>query len=482
MRDKRSIFLNTVAQVVVRVLGLGIAIASTRLITNYLGQAGTGQYNTINTYLGFCVVLADFGLFSTAVREISRKPEDEAKILTNVFWVRLVTALIASAVGGLAILFFPYQIEVKLGSLVALGFVFFNLMASVYDIILQYRLKMQFSALAELVSKMITLGALFWIIRHHGSFYEVAGTISLSGALIFLFKWILGQHYAPLKWTHYDATFSQWILRLALPLGIVYVLNNIFFKIDGLLVYSLKGDSAAGVYSVAYKVLEVTLFIGSYFASALKPSLSRTVVQEPKEAASILNKGVTIMLFLAMPIAMLSVVFSKEIILFLSNSQFLAGAGALQVLGITLPFLYLDMLFGEILIAVNARLLLVRIAVVMLITNLIFNVIFIPLYSYHAAAVITLGSEVLLCFINWYYIRTFVPYTFDAVAALKILAVTLISGGVGWELGSMLHPSGSGTLRLIILIIISLLVYVGASFAAGIMKPSQLKNILRSES
>jgi len=179
---------------------------------------------------------------------------------------------------------------------------------------------------------------------------------------------------------------------------------------------------------------------------------------------------------------MLSLIFSREIILFLSNDQFLPGSTALQVLGLTLPFLYLDILFGEILVAVNARVLLIRIAIVMLVSNLALNLIFIPLYSYHAAAVITLSSEIMLSLINWYYVRRFVPYRFDLLATGKIILITALSGVIGWKLGALVGVEQGGGLRLISLILTTLVFYALGSFAIGILKPSQLKFLIKSES
>src|SRR3990172_1068591 len=94
--NKRVIFINTVSQIVARVLTLALALISIKLLTNYLGVYGVGQYNTVNTYAGIIIVIADMGLFSVAVREMVKRPGREKKILSNVLTMRVLSALAAA--------------------------------------------------------------------------------------------------------------------------------------------------------------------------------------------------------------------------------------------------------------------------------------------------------------------------------------------------------------------------------------------------
>lgn len=430
MANKRDIAINTVSQIIVRVGALFVALASVKLLTNYLGTVGTGNFNTITTYLNFFIVIADLGLFSVAVREISKKPEEEKKILGNVFLIRLVTAVIATGISIAIVLLTDYSKEIKVGSLIAAGFLFFNLISSVYDVVLQTRLKMQFSALAEFSSKVISLLALYLIVLNHGSFYWIVSTITLSGVTIFLLKWIFARKFISFS-AKYDQKIANWIFTISLPIGIVFILNNLFFKIDTLLLFAIKGASAVGIYTVAYKVLEVTIFAGSYFASALKPSLSKYINEDKTRVANMISKSFLVMMFMSMPIALVSIIYSHEIVLFLSNPDFISGASALVILSCTLPFLYVDVLLGEILIAKDERKLLTKIAAFALSFNLIMNLIFIPRYSFMGAASVTLASEIILMFINIHYTRKIIPWSVKINDFAKIIIISVITLIIG---------------------------------------------------
>lgn len=430
MLDKKAIVINTGSQIIVRLVTIIFALISIKLITNYLGTAGTGNYNTITTYINFFIVIADLGLFSVAVREIAKKPEEEKKIITNMFGVRLVSALIASAVAILIVFLTPYSHQIKIGVVIATGFLLFNLLSSVYDVVLQTRLKMQYSALAEFLSKLISLIAIYLVVKNSGSFFWIIGTVSLSGILIFFFKWLFSKQFVSFG-IRYNEKIVNWIFQLSWPIGIVFVLNNLFFKIDTLILFAIKGAAPVGIYSVAYKVLEVTIFAGSYFASSLKPVLSQNVTTDKDGVGNIISKSIIVMLLLATPITILSIIFSKDIIVFLSNSDFVSGSQALVILSLALPFVYLDALLGEILVASDQRRLLVRIAIFILSFNLILNLILIPRFSFVGAAYVTLVSEIVLLVINFFYTKKIIHYKVKTDQVAKIILISILTFIIG---------------------------------------------------
>lgn len=429
--DKKAVFINTASQVVVRFITLAFTLISIKLLTNYLGTHGIGEFNTITTYINFFIVIADLGLFSVTVREISKNPKNENKIISNVFFIRLISALIATVMAIALVFLTGYDINIKLGVVIATGFLFFNLLASVYDMILQYRLKMQYSATAEFLSKLIALAALIIIIQLRGNFLWVVTTIAITGLSIFFFKYLFARKYVKIS-PRFDKGLSSWIFNMAWPLGIVFIVNNLFIKIDTLLLFAIKGATSVGIYSISYKVLEVTVFIGSYFSSALKPSISENISKDKPKVASIVEKSIFIMIFSAIPITISCVIFSKEIILFLSNSDFVSGGIALIILAFALPLIYLVTLFAEILIANDERKLLIKISVSILTLNIVLNLILIPIFSFVGAAITTLTSQFVLFLVYLIYARRVVKFGANLTRISKLLAVGVLTATIGY--------------------------------------------------
>lgn len=470
--NKRAIFINTASQVVVRFVTLAFTLVSIKLLSNYLGPTGVGNYNTITTYINFFIVIADLGLFAVAVREISKTPENEKKILSNVFFIRLISALIACIFASGIVFFTKYDSDIKYGVLIACGFLFFNLLASVYDILLQYRLKMQYSALAEFIGKLGNVLVLYLIIRLHGNFLWITSTIAIWGISIFILKWFFSIKFLRFG-ISYDRKVSSWIFRMAWPLGLVFIVNNLFFKLDTLLLFTIKGAAAVGVYSVAYKILEVTAFIGSFFASALKPSFAENIESNKENLKKIVEKSISIMIFISMPITISCVVFSKEIVTFLSNTEFISGAPALVLLAFTLPFIYLVTLLSEILIANDSRKTMIGISVFILLFNLLANLYFIPKYSFMGAAFTTLVSEIVLVGIYFYYTKKLVSYSVDWKFISKNVLITLLTIIMGFIIKNI-------DVYFIFPLAITIAIYFLLSQITKLAPISSIKNLIRS--
>lgn len=426
MENKRAVFISTVSQVAVRLIGLVVSLASVKLLTSAYGVTGTGIYNTITTYLTFSIVIADLGIFSAAVREISKDPVSERRIVGNVLSLRLVSATAAAVLAVGAISLTSYPAELIRGTEIAGAFIFLNLVASSFDIVFQYRLSMQLSALAELVSKLVGLAALALAIGLHAGFLWAVASIPLSGLVILVCKALFARRLLAIK-PQWNPELIRWILRLSLPLGAVFVISNLYFKVDTLILFALKGAAAVGIYSVAYKVLEVTAFIGAYFASSLKPSLSK----DPDSAGRLVSRAVAVMLFVSLPIAAVSAVFARPIILFLSNSSFLSGVRSLEILAWSLPLIYCDVLLAEVLISRDARRPLLLIAVGSLAFNLGLDFLLIPHYSYNGAAAATLVSEAVLLAANLVGCRPYLRLSLPWPLIIKLVASTVVALAAG---------------------------------------------------
>lgn len=401
---------------------------SIKILTNYLGAEGVGKYNTITTYINFFIVFADLGLFAVTVREISQKPDSEKKVMSNVLTIRFWSALIAS-LGAIAIvLFTKYDSEIKFGVIIASGFLFFNLLASVYDMLLQARLKMQFSALAEFLSRVISIVALIIIVNQRGSFLWVATTIALWGIFILVFKYLFASRYLRFGFA-YDKAFSNNLMAMAWPLGIVFIVNNLYYKLDTLLLFAIKGAAAAGIYTVAFKVLDVIAFMSSYFSSALKPAISQNISTDKKAVASIIQKGISVMLIGAVIISLLSISYRNEIILLLSSPEFGDSAKVLIFLALSLPIIFINTLLVEIFIANDSRSVFLKISIFIFLFNLILNLLLIPHFSYYGAAIANLCSALVLMLTYTYFANKIIKLRVNWLTIGKLLVIVAILVG-----------------------------------------------------
>ena len=466
-KESNIIANNVLTQIIGRLIVLALSLISIKLVTNYLGPEGTGYYNTVITYLSFFITFADFGLFSVGVREIAKNPARTREILGNIFSIRIISALLAVTIAYLIVAFTNYPPEIKNGVLVAAVFPIFNLAASVYDIYFQYRLEMKKAAIAEVISRIVSVTTIYLAIVFNLGFYYVMASVSISAAINFFIKYLYAARRTKIAFA-YQPQISRWILKLSIPLGIVFIVNNFYFKVDTLILFYFKGATDVGIYSVAYKVLETTVFAAAFLAYSLKPLLSVSVEKDKEKASRATTKGLLFLLFMSLCIAIACVPFSKEIIIFFSNSSFLGGAPVLIILSFASIFIYLNILFGEIMIAKDMRKYLIWVSLSVLAFNVATNIIFIPKYSYLAAASTTLASEILLLILGYIFVSRQLPLRLDFFRSAKLLFSALLA----IVLALLLKAIG---LYFIIGIILSLGFYLFSAYAVDAV-PKHLIN------
>lgn len=428
--ESNKIASNTISQIIGRILVMALALVSTKLITNYLGPEGTGFYTTIVTFFSFLIVIADLGLFSVAVREISKDYSKYKKILYNVFYIRFASAIIATIVAVVVVRFTSFPLEIRNGVLIACLFPLFNLAGSVYDILFQVKLEMKKVAFAEVASKIISLTGVVLAVAFNWGFYAVVTSLSIGATSGFIIKMLIARKELPLHF-RYDKAILPNFIKMSLPLGIVFIVNNIYFKIDSLMLFYYKGAVDVGIYAVAYRVLETTLFAGSYLTNSLKPLLSVSVENNREKARNALRQAITFLSFLALAVTVICVTFPKEIILFLSNKEFLPGAGAMIILGVAAIFIYLSGMFGEIMIAKDMRRTMLKVAVFILIFNVATNMLLIPRYSFIGASYATLISEVIMMSIGWFIVRKSMGLSIDFFRIFKLILIGFVSSIFG---------------------------------------------------
>src|SRR4030042_3844759 len=105
----RKIAYNTIFSTGARLIGVALSLISIGLIARYLGKDGFGSYSLILAFLYTFDNLADLGLYSLMVKEISKPGTDEKKVASNIFTIRIVALVAFMGIASAGIWFFPYS-------------------------------------------------------------------------------------------------------------------------------------------------------------------------------------------------------------------------------------------------------------------------------------------------------------------------------------------------------------------------------------
>jgi len=215
------------------------------------------------------------------------------------------------------------------------------------------------------------------------------------------------------------------------------------------------------------------MFAAGYLAHSLMPLFSANIESDKEKAAGAASRGLTFLLAMSLAISVICIPVAKDIIVFLSTEAFSAGAPIIIILVFASIFIYMNTLINEMLIAKDARRYLLIMAISILAFNITANIIFIPIYSFYAAATLTLLSEILIFIFGLSKARRVIPLKIDFLRMFKLI----LSAAISIAFGFLLHFVG---VYFIVGIILSIGLYASLAFLIDAVPKDMVKDYLIS--
>jgi O-antigen/teichoic acid export membrane protein len=428
MAIARKIAYNVVFNVITKILSTILALVSIGFITRYLGTKGFGDYSTVLAFFSFFGSLADLGLYAITAREISRENADEKKILGNAFSLRLLSSLVVFILSPVIIYFLPYSIEVKAGIIVAAASFVFSSTYMVLNGVFQKNLAMDRVATVEITGKIIQVLLVVLAVYQNLGFTVIIASMLVASIFNFVLVSIMVNKYIPLK-PQLDIDYCKKFLRQSAPLGFSAIVIFIYFKIDTILLSILKTNTEVGIYNAAYKVIENISFFPAMIIGLVFPILSRNIFSNKDEFERIANETMKVFLILVVPMIIGTLFLAPGIIHIIGGSAFLESINTLRILIFALAFIFFGGFFNNILIAANQQKRMLYAFAGCAIFNVSANLIFIPIYSYTASAIISSLTEMLVMIAGIFLTIKYVSY-FPTIKKIERIMFSGLAMGI----------------------------------------------------
>jgi O-antigen/teichoic acid export membrane protein len=423
-----NIVFNSLMKVVTTVV---LSLVSIRLITGYLGKEGFGDYATILAYFAFFSAVADLGIGSITAREISREGADECGILGRVASLRIASSLVVFLLVPLFLPFFSYSLPVKIGIWIAAGTIVFSTFSIFLNGIFQKNIAMDRIAMTEFLGKIVQVAAVYGVVFFNLGFLGIASTLIISLSFNALVAFLLSRRFVRFRFV-VDVPFWKRFLHDSLPLGGSALITFFYFKMDTILLSVMKGSAAVGTYSVAYKVMENLTFFPALLAGLILPLLSKALSVDRSRFRGIADTTFRVFTIIAIPLVLGGVFFSEQVISIVSGSGFQESVPVLELLIVSLAFIFFGNFFNMILIVGNHQKELMKTLLIVAIANIIANLFLIPKFSFLGAAGTSLGTEFLVSVVTGLLAYRLLGYrpSFDKIGRVALSA--LIMGGALW--------------------------------------------------
>lgn len=405
-KDSTSIKVasNTIYQIIGKVVSMSITMVAVIIITRVYGREGYGAFSLMQSWPALFFVIVDFGVNAIATRELSKDFSKAEKYIGNILLMRIVFSLSIIILLNIALFFFPYTQGLKVGIRLGMFLLLTQALFTTSNIIFQVKLKYNYSQISYGIGYLLILGIILalsyfrvnvmWI--NFG--YVIGGVVTYLMTLRFLKKMGISPKLS------FDKDLWKYLFGSALPLGIMFVFSQISFKEDAIMIsalklpasYGLNNTESVAVYALPYKVFEVLLVLPTFFMNALYPVLVRHMEESREKLKSTFSRSLLFLVGSGILVGFISLVFAPFIINILGGSEFVQSISVLRILVVPIVIFYLSAPISWLIVTLGYQKFLPWIYAISASFNIVANFIFIPRYSFHAASVITVVSELII--------------------------------------------------------------------------------------
>ncbi|MBI2653350.1 flippase [Candidatus Woesearchaeota archaeon] len=427
MGTAKRIFKNTVylsiAEVVSRVLQFIVMLYAARL----LGKTDFGKFSFALSLSLIAIVLADLGINTLLVREISRNKNQAGKYFANAFSVKVLLSAVAFVAIAAILDMMNYPHDTRYIVYIVWMFTILSTFTELFYSIYRAFEMMFYDAFLK-ITRMIILTALslYLLFNSYGVFAFSYAFVIVEFIIVIIALAIALKNFIKFK-IEFDVSFVKALLKKAAPFGLAFVFGSIYFFIGSVMLSKMKGDAEVAIYSVAYNTALAILFIPTVYTNAIYPVLSRYYHQSRKELNVLYERSFKYLYIIGLPISVGLYLLAGRVINFFYGKEYSASAIALQIIAWYLFIKFLNFLLGIILSSIDRQDKRMLGQGVTAVFNVALNLLLIPKFGFIGAALATFFTEIFLFLIYyWYVSRSLYFYNFVGVLFKPALASALM--------------------------------------------------------
>lgn len=393
MSKTQRIAKNTSLLFISQIISYILIFFYTIYIARFLGANGFGILSFALAFSGIFSIFADLGLNTLIVREVARDKSLAKKYLGNGIIIKILLALLSFGLIILSVNILGYAQEtILVVYFVSISIILTSISGIFYSIFQSYE-KMEYQSLSQILISILMFFGVILAIRFgfnvigFSILYIITSFISLIFILI-IYIWNFS-----LPSFEIDIHFWKPMFKEALFFGLSSFLISIYLYIATIMLSAMNGNSDVGIYSAAYRMIFVLLFIPNVVLISLFPVMSQHFESYKDLLKLEYEKTFKYLFLIAIFILIEGYIFSDKLILLIYGSGFMSSIIVLQILLFVVPLIFINSLFSIVLGSSNRQRFVTIVAGANVILNISLNIILIPKYGYIGASIAYVLTE-----------------------------------------------------------------------------------------
>ncbi|MEB3226303.1 MAG: flippase [Synechococcus sp.] len=364
-------------------------------VARYLGAAQLGTLNYAGAIIILFHPLSKLGLDTLVIRSLVNFPQKKNKILGTVFCLKLVTSSIISLgliVAGIYLFLKASNPEFSLILLILSSSIFFQAF-EVVNFWFSAQVQSKYIVVLKIIVFVtVTLGKILLLINHAPLIYFAwimfgEAALEASG---FVLVYQLKKYPFKLEW---DTTIAKSLLHESWPLILSGLSIILYMKTDLVMLGSIIGEEAVGIYSSATKISEIWYFIPNIIIASVAPSIYAAKEKSETQYYTKIRELVSFLIRLSLIISVPILIMASPLISLVYGPEYSAAETILKIHIWATLFVFMGSAISPWFIAEKLSNYSFWITFSGALLNIILNVFLIPKYSGIGAAIATVTSQ-----------------------------------------------------------------------------------------
>ena len=420
---------NSLVQIVGTAAASALSFFTFVIVTRGLGPEAFGNYVAATGFLYIPALLADLGLSTVVLRDISADPARTEATMRRSLPPRTLVSSAAVAVAVLVGLALPFNELTKTAIAILSLWAIATLVNASLLPVLQAQLKMHWAVGANLAGRGATLALTAAAIAGEWGFEGVIWAYVAGAVVTLLLDVVVVARLVPL-WPIFDRAYSSALLRSSIGIGLAIGITQVYFRIDGVLLALVGEPTEVGLYGAAFKFVELTLLIVIAVGVSVFPTLTRMLDSDDSTLPGFVERTFDVLLALAVPLSVVLFFYAEELLKLTAGPEYVGAASALRILAFYPVLAFPNGLFWQVSIAAGRDRRLLALALAVLGINVGLNLALLPPYGFRAAAVVALVSEAVSLVVVTVLVRNAVGALPSLRAAVPLAGAALTMIGV----------------------------------------------------
>lgn len=313
----------------VQVFNILIIIIRSKVIAVLLGPIGMGVFSLFTTTISLIASLTNFGLETSAVKELSSAEKTKKLILATV--IRRIVWITGLMGAIFTLVFSEWLSEVTFGNTdYALSFIWLSISLLLNQVSIGQTILLRGMRQLKLLAKAGMFGSFFGLIVTIPLYYfwgnkGVVPAIILTSAITLLFTWIFSKKinldpiYVSKLRTYAE---SKEMIKMGFMISLSGIITLGGSYLVRIYISNIGGVNEVGLYYAGFAI--ITTYVGLIFTAMgtdYFPRLS-SVAKDNKKCITVVNHQTEIAILILSPIILIFMVFSNWAVILLYSSKF----------------------------------------------------------------------------------------------------------------------------------------------------------------